>query len=899
MDDLIVEFVTETSDALSELDQEVVRLEQNPGDRAILDNVFRMMHTIKGTAGFLDLDRLGKVAHAAENLLDLMRDGELEPSQQTVTLILDSLDRITGIVEYLSENGSEPEGDDTELIERLHKMADGGADDSDTSEPAVETEASDGLDADFSGFFAGDDDLQELIDAEAEKGKPAIEKEETPAPVSEPKESEPSPSALPEVAAPPPAKKDKAPAAQSIRVNIDILEKLMEMVSELVLNRNQVLQLVRTHEEIEQVMQSSVQQLSYITTELQEGIMKTRMQPIGSAWSKFPRLIRDLSMDLDKEIELKMFGEETELDRQLLEMVRDPLTHMVRNSCDHGLETPEDRLAAGKPAKGTVTLSAYHEGGYIVVEIADDGRGINIEKVKEKIIANGVATAEELDQKTDRQIMQYIFAAGFSTAETVTSVSGRGVGMDVVRVNIEKIGGAIDLDSQEGKGSTFSIKIPLTLAIVSVLIVESAGLKLAVPQINVMELVTAAPDTEYSIEMIDNSPVLRLRDTLLPLGSLQSILGIDAPVPSLTESELQVVVCRVGDYDFGLLVDLVYDTEEIVVKPVAKKLSKLTLYSGNTILGDGSVIMILDPAGVAKEIGSSQVAQVQEEEDDEEELLEENNMSFLIFKAGDEVNKAIPLELISRLEELEVAKIERVNDGYMTQYRGGLMEITLLGDSAALPEEKLVDVVVFYYDQKNVGLIVDKIVDIVDAPYDIKITTNEEMRLGSTIIKDETTELIDVSALLAKFMKMPPKTVPHNKYELLFVEDSPFFQKLTIPLLQSAGYEVTMAENGRQALDVIEQRSTPFDVIVTDLEMPVMDGIEFAKECRLLADYQEIPLVAYTSSLGGQKMVKIRSAGIDHCILKNDRPELLQKLKDLLEESGEEAISSKGEEAVL
>ncbi|WP_353079376.1 chemotaxis protein CheA, partial [Synechococcus lacustris] len=371
-------------------------------------------------------------------------------------------------------------------------------------------------------------------------------------------------------------------------------------VSELVLTRNQLLQILRTQKD--SPFSAPLQRLNQVVSELQEGVMKTRMQPIGSAWSKLPRIIRDLSHELNKKIELEMRGQETELDRQVLELIKDPLTHMVRNSADHGIEKPAERLKAGKSETGHVMLNAFHEGGYIIIEISDDGKGLALERIKQKALSNGLVSEQELASLTSQQIQQFIFKAGFSTAEAITSVSGRGVGMDVVKTNIEKIGGTIELHSIEGQGSTFTIKIPLTLAIVSALIVECAGERFAMPQLSVIELVRASSSGDNPVERIKGTPFLRLRDRLLPLVSLRGILNLDDDRP-LDRRENFVVVTQVGAYIFGILVDRVFDTEEIVVKPVAPVLRSIDMFSGNTILGDGTVIMILDPNGIAQAAG--------------------------------------------------------------------------------------------------------------------------------------------------------------------------------------------------------------------------------------------------------------------------------------------------------
>jgi two-component system, chemotaxis family, sensor kinase CheA len=891
MDDLITEFIAETTESLSMLDQELVKLEQNPSDEAILGNIFRIVHTIKGTCGFLGLPRLESVAHASENVLGKIRDKQQEATPQAISLVLESLDRIKELIDYLSSNGAEPEGQDDDLKKRLNHLADtgqilgaGGA-----ASPVAPAPVADAP-ADFSKFFKGDDDLNALLAEQGASSAPVIALV-TPTP-AEP-EKAPVAAAVPAPAAAKAADKPAAGGAaadanQSIRVNLDVLENLMQMVSELVLTRNQLMQIVRTKEDRDFL--APLQHLSHITSELQEGVMKTRMQPIGNAWQKFPRLIRDLSMELGKKIDLKMLGAETELDRQLLEMIKDPLTHMVRNSCDHGLEVPADRKAAGKSEMGSVTLSAYHEGGHIIIDIIDDGRGINLDRVKQKIIQNGLASEAEVAGMSDQQIMRHIFHAGFSTAEKVTSVSGRGVGMDVVRTNIEKIGGTVELDSVYGKGSTFSIKIPLTLAIVSVLIVESRGDKFAIPQINVTELVRVAEDSEYKIETINRAPVLRLREKLLPLIVLGDVLGLETKGDAWSSHEAFIAVCRVGGADFGVIVDRVYDTEEIVVKPVAEIIKSLSIYSGNTILGDGSVIMILDPNGLSKTLGENEMAAHQEEEVTNAVDAGVKMVSFLLFSAGDGAPKAVPLELVSRLEEIEVSTIEYSGDEPVVQYRGELMQLMRLDDSYAIPSEGMVQVIVFTYDKRTVGLVVGEILDIVSSAFDVKLSSHEKLFLGSMVIGGKTTDVVDVAQLLSIVVEGEPsdkETAGHqkaNEYNILLVEDSPFFRNLTVPFLAAAGYKITAVESGQDALKAIGPDSHKFDLIVTDIEMPGMNGFEFTQACRAIPGMKATPIIAYTASLSNEVMRKGLEIGMQDCILKTDRPKLLQAVSHYLQQ---------------
>ena len=608
MDDLLREFLTETGESLDTVDNQLVRFEQDPNNARILDNIFRLVHTIKGTCGFLGLPRLEALAHAGETLMGKFRDG-MPVTGEAVSLILASIDRIKEILSRLEATEAEPEGNDQDLIVQLHQMVERGVQGLSASAPPIAAASAPPIAVQGTlvpqtlgrELRPGEVSLDELErafrDTATEAAAPA--RPAAPAPrASSARETKP---ALRKLSAEPELSESDRIANQSIRVNVDTLEHLMTMVSELVLTRNQLLEISRRNDDTE--FKVPLQRLSNVTAELQEGVMKTRMQPVGNAWQKLPRIVRDLSGELNKQIELEMHGADTELDRQVLDLIKDPLTHMVRNSADHGLETPAERLAAGKPEQGTIRLSAYHEGGHIIICIADNGRGLNTERIKAKAVANGLVSEADLEKMTEAQIHKFIFAPGFSTAAAVTSVSGRGVGMDVVRTNIDQIGGTIDVKSVSGEGSSVTIKIPLTLAIVSALIVEAAGDRFAIPQLSVVELVRARANSEHRIERIKDTAVLRLRNKLLPLVHLKKLLGIDDGSSSDPENGF-IVVTQVGSQTFGIVVDGVFHTEEIVVKPMSTKLRHIDMFSGNTILGDGAVIMIIDPNGIAKALGT-------------------------------------------------------------------------------------------------------------------------------------------------------------------------------------------------------------------------------------------------------------------------------------------------------
>ena len=866
MDDLLREFVTETNESLDVVDVELVRFEQDPNNAKILDNIFRLVHTIKGTCGFLGLPRLEALAHAAETLMGKFRDGA-PASSEAVTLILATIDRIKIILESLESDQREPDGADDDLITSLEGMVDrisvGGA--KPESEHSVGTLVHQVLER---PLREGEDTLDDL---ERAFRNTTIE--------AEPAKS-PKPAATAVDAA---VKEDETgkSANQSIRVTVDTLEQLMTMVSELVLTRNQLLEIVRRHEESE--FKTPLQRLSNVTAELQEGVMKTRMQPIGNAWQKLPRIVRDLSNELGKKIDLEMQGADTELDRQVLDLIKDPLTHMVRNSADHGLETAEERRAVGKPEHGLIRLSAYHEGGYIIIRIADDGRGLDTERIKAKAIAQGLISEVDAEKLPEAQIHKFIFAPGFSTAAKVTNVSGRGVGMDVVRNNIDQIGGTIDVKSVAGAGLSFAIKIPLTLAIVAALIVEAGGHRFAIPQLSVVELVRARSGSEHRIESIKNTRVLRLRDKLLPLISLRQLFGLDEDTGEISGGF--IVVTQVGSQTFGVVVDGVFHTEEIVVKPMSSKLRHISMFSGNTILGDGSVIMIIDPNGVAQAFGTNVASQLAAAEASESKPAQSagSSTSLLVFRAGSMQPKAVPLSLVTRLEEIDTQKIELSNGRHMVQYRGHLMPLISMSENVRIKGEGAQPLLVFSDGSRSMALVVDEIVDIVDDTLNIQVASENPGVLGSAIVRGHATEIIDVGHFLPlafeDWFRRKEQQVQHRPCSVLLVDDSPFFLNMLTPVLQAAGFVVATAASARDALAILNEGQA-FDVAITDIEMPDMDGFQFAEAVRGNPRIGNLPIIALSSVVSPEAIERGRRVGLHDYVAKFDRQGLIAALKE-------------------
>ncbi|PWC28733.1 hybrid sensor histidine kinase/response regulator [Teichococcus aestuarii] len=847
MDDLIAEFLTETNEALAELDTALVQLERAP-DGETLARIFRLVHTVKGTCGFFGLSRLEGVAHAAENLLGLYRDGERAVTPEGVSAVLASIDAIRTIMAGLAETGAEPPGDDAALRARLEALA------------APEAGA----------VPPGQEALTEpLLEPAAECEEP-----ELPGPLPTPaNDGAPTPLAAAPAA---PAAGTGAEAAlpvQAIRVSLPVLDDLMTLASELVLVRNQLLQVARSQGD--SAFSAPLQRLSRITSELQEGVMKTRMQPVSAAWSKLPRLVRDLGQELGKRIELVMTGGETELDRQVLELIRDPLTHMVRNCADHGLEGPEERRRAGKPEAGRILLSARQEGGRILIQIADDGRGLDLDRVRRRALERGLVTEAALAGMDDADVARFVFRPGFSTAEAVTAVSGRGVGMDVVRTNIERIGGSVDLRSSAGRGTTLTIRIPLTLAIISGLIVQAEAERFAVPQAAVVELVRVGPGGA-TLEWVNVAPVLRLRGQLLPLVPLGALLGLAPALEAGAAVEGFVAVLHADAGRFGLLVDGVFDTEEIVVKPVAPILRDLAAFSGNTILGDGGVIMILDPGGVARLAGLS-LGRAGEAEA-EGAAQSTDTAQLLLFRAGGQPTPlAVPLGLVARLEALPAESIELVGEGPAVQYRGRLMPLLPVGAWSRPQPGATQQMLVFQEGERMLGLMVDEILDVVQEPLALRPSGARPGFLGSAIIAGRGTDVLDC----AHWLRLgDPAWFGHSGGpvpRLLVVEDSGFFRQIVVPALSSAGYAVTECADAAAAL-ALREKGAMFDAVLTDIEMPGMDGFDLLAEIRRGGPWAALPVVALTSRTGPRDMARGHAAGFNDYVAKFDRDRVLAAL---------------------
>jgi two-component system chemotaxis sensor kinase CheA len=724
LDEIAQEFLIESYENLDELDRALVALEREPASQPLLASVFRTIHTIKGTSGFLAFNRLEAVTHVGENVLSKLRDGHLALTPQITTVLLQMVDTVRALLASIESTGAEGDIDIAAVQAALAGCLQPPAAGSEVV-PEVATEV--------------------VMEVEPE----VVVEHPVPAPRMEadgPVVAEPEPDTGEDAAA------RRSVADSSIRVDVGLLDQLMRMVGELVLTRNQVVQYVGDLQHTE--LQRASQRLNLIATELQEGVMKTRMQPIDQVWSRLPRVVRDLGAQCGKSVRLVMDGRETELDRTLLEAVKDPLTHLVRNAIDHGLETPDVRLAAGKPGEGTLSLRAYHEGGQVVVEVGDDGAGIDRDRVAAKAIENGLVSRDQMARLSDREILDLIFRAGFSTAAAVTNVSGRGVGMDVVRTNIEKIGGTVDLVSELGVGTTVRVRIPLTLAIIPALVVGQAGDTYAIPQANLLELVRLEGEAaQTGIEHVAGAPVYRLRGTLLPLVYLDAQLGL--PAPQVREA-LNIVVLAADNTHFGLVVEEIRDTQEIVVRPLSRQIKHVAAFAGATITGDGKVALILDVAGLAQRAthqkgttgATRQVAET-------ERGRSTQTTQLLICQVGADRRLALPMTDVARLEEIAVDAVERAGNAEVVQYRGDLLRLvhvrSLLGIPAAPgePAQTYSVVVHRHADESAVGLVVDQILDVIAEEITLSSVGARRGLAGSAVLQSRVTDIVDVPALVA------------------------------------------------------------------------------------------------------------------------------------------------------
>ena len=703
---IIREFLAESAENLARLDQDMVLLENRPNDSELLASIFRTIHTIKGTCGFFGFNRLGKVAHVTEDILSQLRNGARTLDTALTTLILQSVDATRRILASIEAGEGEGPVLELDLIAQLER--------------------------------ARDQQIANVAEESASAAVPVPIK-----PTSEPAQPVAADTGGPASAASP--ARAVASADSALRVDVGLLDRLMNLVGELVLTRNQLAQFLGGRDDAS--LNAVSQRLNLITSELQEGVMKTRMQPIGIVWNKLPRVVRDLATSLEKQIALEMEGAETELDRTIIEAIKDPLTHIVRNSCDHGIESPREREARGKAPQGRLVLRAWHEGGQVNIEIADDGGGIDCARVQAKALERRLITDDQASRLTEREIVNLVFLPGFSTAAAVTNISGRGVGMDVVRTHIERIGGAVELTSRPGQGTIVRIRIPLTLAIIPGLIVKAGGERFVIPQVNLDELIQAG-EGGPAIEYAHAAPVLRRRNHLVPLADLCDVLGL---APERRPGEASIVMVQAGQQRFGMIVDAICDSQEIVVKPMGHQLKPLNCYAGATIMGDGRIALILDIAGLAirarmLESGGPAAPAATASQDG----ADAQHRLLLLFRAGEFTRLAAPLARVARLEKIAASTVEHASGHRVVQYRNRILPLLNLGEvlnGLGRWDEEILHVVVFRSGSTELGMVVDEITDIIDGSIVDPRGSDRQGLLGAAVIDGRITDLVDLDAV--------------------------------------------------------------------------------------------------------------------------------------------------------
>ena len=703
----------------------------------------------------------------------------------------------------------------------------------------------------------------------------------------------------------------KTQGSQSIRVNVEILDELMNLVGELVLTRNQLKQNIESGDHVGSGL--TAQRLDIVTSELQESIMSTRMQPLGNILGKFHRIIRDMSNQLGKSVNLVLEGEDVELDKTIIENISDPLTHLVRNAIDHGIETPDIRHNSNKHVNATLSITAKQEAGHVVIEIKDDGRGIDVEKIKEKAIDLGILDKSRAEDITEKEILKFIFSPGFSTAKVVTDISGRGVGLDVVFTNISRLGGTIDIDTTVGVGTTFKVALPLTLAIVPSLLISSGGDTFAIPQINLVELVRIPQDQKNRrIEFLGDSAVVRLRDKLLPIVWLDKVLGLNTLRESSDEST-NIAVVTAGEFYYGIVVDHFTDSEEIVVKPLGTHLRDCHAYASATILGDGSAALILDINGIAEHVNiTNQNELAAEKQTDQDELLQKakesvgEEKSLLIVENGEEEYFGIELAYVNRIERIRESSIEKMAKKNVIKYRGGVLRIFKLDEAmetqVQTSDEGQVYLIVFYMMGTEVAVMVSNIVDIVDTRENIDNTTFHSAGIaGSTIIMDRITLLVDLfelvkvidPAMVAGKIQRETKNLNDNKniianaggQTVLVVEDSVFFQDKLSILLEEMNLNVLIAEDGQLGWEKLSENAGLIDLILMDVEMPNMTGLELSRVIRADERFYDIPIIMLTSLAKESDVEEGKKAGATEYLIKMDQEMVRHTVNRYLDKS--------------
>lgn len=973
-DEILQGFIEESLEHLADIENDLLAIEEGGAniDEDLVNKVFRAAHSIKGGAGFMGLTTIQELSHAAENVLGMIRSKKLTPTPEIINVLLIASDQLQSMIEDVHNSN---DVDIASHLLPLNAIADGSF-----------TQAPQAVSAKAGNTKAkpAEEKVEPPQDAEVE---PLVEKPKPPATAKPKPQPEPEPepeveSELPSfseddayveeddavsfgempsagmLANPNSSLSDKskasgppAKAETTLRVHVSLLDSLMNLAGELVLSRNQLLQTIGSDDL--RNAEAVGQRIDLITSELQEAIMLTRMQPIGNVFSKFPRVVRDLSKKLNKTIDLEIVGKDVELDKTIIEAINDPLTHLVRNSVDHGIEMPADRKKLGKSEVGLVILKAYHEAGQVVIEISDDGKGLDGEALAASAVSKGLLTVEQAQAMSDKEKINLIFLPGFSTAKEVTDVSGRGVGMDVVKTNLDQLGGNVDIISEKGVGTTISIKLPLTLAIIPCQIIETGGERYAIPQVNLEELLRIpANQVQNRVERVGDAEVVRLRGTLLPLIRLADVIGIertyydrvtDEVIPDRREvtadrrgkesplfrnsseqdrkpaqkgdtanrsvldrrssvsSALNIVVVSTGSMKYGLIVDRLQDSEEIVIKPLGRHLQQCKGYAGATIMGDGRIALILDVSNLARMArltsidGSDRAAEVAKAAEDAMRA-KKDRQSLLIFKSSETEHFAVPLNQVERIEKIKRSDVEDLGGKRVMKYRGGSLSLICVDDLAMvnpLADSENLLVIVFNIAKRAIGLLAIGPIDAIEINADIDDTTlSQPGIMGSIIIDQHTTMLVNVfemaQTLFPQWFEEREKAMIEIVQEestpptILIAEDSKFFRNQVKGYMTEVGYNVIEAEDGVEAWNKLHEHGDEIAMLVTDIEMPNMNGFDLTQRIRHDDKYSKLPIIALTTLASAEDMAKGQAVGVNEYHIKLDKERLMVSVHDYM-----------------
>ncbi len=957
-DEILQGFIEESLEHLADIENDLLAIEEAGAqiDEDLVNKVFRAAHSIKGGAGFMGLTAIQELSHAAENVLGMIRSKKLIPTPEIVNVLLIAADQLQSMIGDVHNSN---EVDISSHVTPLNAIADGTF-----SQPPAEPVARKAASPPAAQPVAT------VVEEEPAAEEMAVEAEAAQEPEEEPElelDLEPEPElnggdppleteeelAAPEGNSQGSRTKQSAPvkAETSLRVHVSLLDSLMNLAGELVLSRNQLLQTIGSDDL--RNAEAVGQRIDLITSELQEAIMLTRMQPIGNVFNKFPRVVRDLSKKLKKSIDLTIVGKDVELDKTIIEAINDPLTHLVRNSVDHGIELPEIRKKAGKPDRGLVVLKAYHEAGQVVIEISDDGKGLDGDALAASAVQKGLITSEQSQTMSDKEKVNIIFLPGFSTAKEVTDVSGRGVGMDVVKTNLDQLGGSVDIISEKGAGTTISIKLPLTLAIIPCQIIETGGERYAIPQVNLEELLRIpASQVKDRVERVGDAEVVRLRGTLLPLIRLADVIGVERTFydhkneevrPDRREmvsdrrgnesphtrrgneqdrkekrgnrdgrprsvidrrysasSALNVVVVSTGSMKYGLIVDRLQDSEEIVIKPLGRHLQNCKGYAGATIMGDGRIALILDVGNLARMAqltsvdSSDRAAEVAKAAEDALKA-KMDRQSLLIFKSSESEHFAVPLNQVERIEKIKRHDIEDLGGKRVMKYRSGSLSLICVDDVAMV--QPLADhddllVIVFNIAKRTVGLLATGPIDALEINADIDDTTLSQTGImGSIIIDNHTTMLVNVFEMVQTLFphwfaeqerKVAEEIADEEPPNILIAEDSKFFRNQVKGYMTEVGYNVIEAEDGVEAWERLLEYGDEISMLVTDIEMPNMNGFQLTQQIRRDSRFSALPVIALTTLASAEDVAKGQAVGINEYHIKLDKERLMVSVHDFI-----------------